>query len=292
MKTLVKRIYRLVPFKQQLFTALKTVWKPGEKIYRHLHFKGIIKVRLDKKRSFKMKHYGFQVENEIFWVGLTNAWEKESFKLWIKLSAGAGVILDIGANTGIYSLISKAVNPGAKVYAFEPVERVFKKLQENIGLNDFDIVAVEKAVSNQNGTAIIYDLVSEHVYSVTVNKNMAVAGTQTVETTINTITLNSFLKDNNVGKVDLVKIDVETHEPEVLEGFSDYLSRYRPTLLIEILNDEIGSKVNDMVKGLGYLYFNIDERGGIRQVDRITRSDYYNYLLCDQQVARGLGLLN
>ncbi len=65
---------------------------------------------------------------------------------------------------------------------------------------------------------------------------------------------------------------------------------YRPTLLIEILNDEIGHKVQKMVQGLGYLYFNIDEAGGTRQVESITKSDYYNYLLCDAVVAAKLRL--
>jgi hypothetical protein len=63
-------------------------------------------------------------------------------------------------------------------------------------------------------------------------------------------------------------------------------------MLIEILNNEIGDKVNSMIKNLGYSYFNIDEKGGIRQVEQITKSDYYNYLLCDQKIAKELGLIN
>ena len=89
-----------------------------------------------------------------------------------------------------------------------------------------------------------------------------------------------------------MKIDVETHEPEVLQGFSKYLSKHRPTMLIEILNDDVGKEVNKLVLGLGYLYFNIDEDGGIRQVSEITKSDYYNYLLCTNTVAKELDLVD
>ena len=88
-----------------------------------------------------------------------------------------------------------------------------------------------------------------------------------------------------------MKIDVETHEPEVLDGFRSYLNQYRPTMLIEILNDEVGRKVSSAVQGLDYLYFNINEKGGIRQVDKITKSDYYNYLLCNSKTALKLGLI-
>lgn len=291
MKKILKRIYTLIPFKQEIFTLLKKVWTPKESVYRHLYFKGVFTVPIDKNHSFKIKHYGYLVENEIFWAGLTNGWEKESLKLWIKLCETSDVILDIGANTGVYSLIAKAMKPSSKVYAFEPVKRVFSKLQENILLNSYDITALEKAVSNADGIATIYDTDAEHTYSVTVNENFVEANSKAIETTIETCTLNSFIKQNNIAKIDLIKIDVETHEAEVLEGFGKHLSDYKPTLLIEVLNDEVGEKINKLVQGLDYLFFNINENGGIRQVEKITKSDYFNYLLCNKKRATELGII-
>ncbi|MGI8893318.1 MAG: FkbM family methyltransferase [Bacteroidia bacterium] len=235
-------------------------------------------------------HYGYQIENDIFWAGVAGNWEKDSINLWIELCKFSNVIFDLGANTGIYSLIAKTVNPTAEIYAFEPVKRIFKKLQHNISINNFNITAIEKAVSNYDGTAIIYDIPDEHVYAVTVNKNMHSAGTKTVDTVIETVTLNTFIRDNNIKNIDLIKIDVETHEPEVLEGFSDYLKKYEPTILIEILNDEIGMNVEKQLTGLNYLYFNINEKGGIRQVSSITKSDYFNYLICKPEIATRIKL--
>lgn len=45
-----------------------------------------------------------------------------------------------------------------------------------------------------------------------------------------------------------MKIDVETHEPEVLEGVGEYLKKFRPSLLIEILDDEITAKVQNITQ--------------------------------------------
>ena len=45
--------------------------------------------------------------------------------------------------------------------------------------------------------------------------------------------------DHKITKIDLLKIDVETHEPEVLEGYTKYIHLHKPTMLIEILNDEL-----------------------------------------------------
>ncbi len=291
MKELVKAIYNTLPFKKEIFSALKTVWKPSESVFKHLHFKGVISVPLSKTKSFKMNHYGFQLENDIFWTGLTEGWEKESIQSWMKLCESAETVFDIGANTGIYSLITKTVNPKATVYAFEPVSRVFKRLNENIKLNNFDIKPVEEAISNSNGTATIFDTTSEHTYSVTVNKNRLLANEEVVETQIKTITLDSFIKQHNIKKIDLMKIDVETHEPEVLEGFSEYIRIFKPSILIEILDEETGGKVDKHVQGFGYLFFNINEKTGIRQVDKITKSDDYNFLICTPENAAKLGLL-
>jgi FkbM family methyltransferase len=291
MKTLFKAVYNFIPFKMEFYKALRKIWKPSQSMYRHFHFTGVFNVPLDEQKRFKIKHYGYELENEIFWGGLADGWEKESVKLWIELCRDAKIIFDVGANTGIYALIAKATNPHSKVYAFEPVARVFHKLQENISLNKFDIIPIEKAVSNSDGTAIIYDTSSEHTYSVTVNKNLASPGTNVFETKIETVTLNSFVRQNNIKKVDVIKIDVETHEPEVLEGFLDYLFEFKPSLLIEILTDEVGERVSAILQNSDYLYFNIDERGGIRQVDKITKSDYYNYLLCGPATAKKLGLV-
>lgn len=291
MKKLIKKIYNGIPFKKEFFVALKTVWKPKEKIYKHLHFVGVFKVKVDRVKSFKIKHYGFLIENEIFWAGLTNGWEKESIKLWIKLCEKSQIILDIGANTGVYSLIAKAVNPNAKVYAFEPVTRIFNKLKTNISLNNFDIYPIEKAISNSDGTAVIYDWPTEHIYTVTVNKNLQSSETPVHIVKIETQKLDSFVKLNQIPKIDLIKIDVETHEPEVLEGFLDNLFQFKPTFLIEILNNEVGEKVNAIMQKADYLYFNIDETSGARQVEKITKRDYDNYLLCNSDVAKEIGLI-
>ena len=90
----------------------------------------------------------------------------------------------------------------------------------------------------------------------------------------------------------IIKIDVETHEAEVLEGFSKYIKIFKPIILIEILNDTVGRNVEKLVEGNDYLFFNIDEKKGIRQVNKITRSDYYNYLLCSKEIAIAIHLIN
>ncbi|CAF3382045.1 unnamed protein product [Rotaria sp. Silwood2] len=157
-------------------------------------------------------------------------------------------------------------------------------------LNSFDVECYEKAISNADGTAIFYDPETEHVYSVTVNKNLWDKDVKVIETKIDTVTLDTFIKQNNLPKIDLIKIDVESHEPEVLQGFSEYIKQFRPTMLVEILDEEVGKEITKLVDGLGYLYYNINEYGKIYQEKELKKSDDYNYLICDRAIATKLGL--
>lgn len=178
------------------------------------------------------------------------------------------------------------------VYAFEPVERVFNKLRANSNLNNFDVICIEDAASNFDGEETIYDTNAEHTYSVTVNKNTLSEKVNVLETKINTLRLDTFIKKTGLIKIDLIKIDVETHEPEVLEGMGKFLEEFRMSILLEILDDSIGERVEEMVANCDYLYFNIDDRAGtIRRVDKITKSDFWNYLLCTPEKAEKLGLV-
>jgi FkbM family methyltransferase len=288
MKKKIKKIYKNIPFKKHVFYLFRWMKIPNN-LTKHLYFEDIFKVKFSQY-SFLIRHYGFQLENEIFWRGLTNGWEKISIKLWIELSKKSSVILDIGANTGIYSLISKSVSPSSKVIAFEPVTRVYQKLNANISLNNFDIITAELAVSNLDGEAIIYDAPTEHVYSVTVNKNLS-GLKDTIETKIKTQKLSSYIKQHQISHIDLIKIDVETHEPEVLEGMEEFLFLFKPTLLIEILNADVADKIQNLIADINYLYFNIDEVNSPKLVSKLGKSDFYNFLICSPEIAKELKLI-
>lgn len=290
MKKFLKKIYKVIPFKKQIFQVLRLFHIP-HRIYQHLHFVGTINVKIDAQKKFKMHHYGYEIENELFWRGLFGGWEKISIKLWVELCKSSTVVLDIGANTGLYALVAKTLNPNAQVYAFEPVKRVYEKLQANIQLNNYDIRAYECAVSDQNGNAVIYDMDTEHIYSVTVNKNIASPNTKVKEVEIRTLMLKNLIEEEKLNYVDLIKIDVETHEPQVLKGMSTYLQLYKPTLLIEVLNEEVAQEINQILKGMDYLYYDIDEIGKPKKVDEIHKSSHFNYLICQKDIAQKLGLL-
>lgn len=292
LKRTSKALYEAIPFKQRLFTVVRSIGPVPQRIFQHLHFKGIITVPVGEGKSFRMRHHGYMIENELFWQGL-DGWEKISLKLWALLCQDAKVILDIGANTGIYTLLAKAVEPNATVVAAEPVARIHAKLAENVALNGGKAIAVHAAISDRSGTATLYDMPDEdHVLSVSMEKEWNVESPKLRPVEVPCLTVVDLLKRVGVDHVDLLKIDVETHEPAVLSGFIDLLRRDRPTMLIELLNDDVAMRVAALIDGLDYVYFNIDDvTWPPPQVPQLTRSEHFNFLICRCEVAKRIGLL-
>ena len=87
--------------------------------------------------------------------------------IWVELSKKSNGILDVGANTGIYSLVVAKINLNLQIFAFEPVKRTSALFEKNISINKFKkILLVNKAVSNKVGKATFFDTKTISQYSV------------------------------------------------------------------------------------------------------------------------------
>ncbi len=290
MRGVLKAVYDAIPAKRQLFRGLRPLGLPP-RLYRHLHFHGVFPVDIpESAHRFRMMHFGYELENELFWNGLYGTYEGRSMRVWVELCKRARSIVDVGANTGLYSLVAKTVNPAAMVTAFEPVERVYQKLLDNIRLNRLDVQTHALALSDRSGEAFYFDTMTEHAYSFTVNKNVHAPDIAVEKRPLHTVTLDDFIARSGLERIDLIKIDGETHEPEVLEGFAAHLDRFHPDMLIEVLDADVARRLNRILAGTPYLYYDVDEAAGPRRIAKIEQSGERNILACSAESARALGL--
>ena len=289
-----KQAYLRLPLRP-IFTALRRVWVPPPSVYRYLYFRGVFPLDV-KGRRLLLRQYGTWIENELFWRGVFGGWEASSLRLWTELAERAQVIVDVGANTGIYALLAKTVNPSARVFAFEPIQRAYEMLQANARLNGYDIDCRLSAVSNYDGVGEMFDLDIDNIYHVALDRD--VHHGDVVRRKVDVVRLDTFLRQQNV-EPDLIKIDVESREPEVVEGLGAYLGERRPALLVEVWHDaeqqgdlHIGSRVEALVSGKGYRYWRIDEERGPVAAEHIGMPGrgYSNYLLCTEEMAREIGI--
>ena len=142
-------------------------------------------------------------------------------------------VIDIGAHKGEYiSSIIKNFNI-SKAYCFEPNSKVFKIL-ENKNLLNNKIELFNFGASNNSGNILFNENIESSSSSINeLNKNSNYykkkffllnflgTGDVTKKIEIKVVTLNEFIKENNVKKIDLLKIDTEGHEFQVLSGLKD-----------------------------------------------------------------------
>jgi FkbM family methyltransferase len=291
LKNAARALYGAFPFKKPLFDVIRKFYRPPARLLYHLWFKGAFPVDVAGRRFLVNNERGLDMETAIFWTGITGSWEPTSMSLWIELCKRSQVVIDVGANTGVFALVAKGVNPTSRVVAVEPIERIHAKLVANNDLNGYDIECLLLALTNYDGEGVMYDLPYDHVYAVMLNENLHTS--PAVERKVSVLRGDTLIRERGLGRVDLIKIDVESHEPEVLEGLADCLRTMQPALLVEIWNDEIGKRVQAILDGHGYLYYALDETRGPRRVSEIRHPlpGYMNHLVCTAETAAALGLV-
>lgn len=257
---------------------------PGHTLLRQIKFR----VRVSPRKSFYMIHYGSHIEQQTFFYGPFNSWEQDMGWIWKQLCCCSEVIFDIGANTGIYSLTAKTLNKKAKVHAFEPSNHIYSRLLANSRLNKFDIVCQQMAVSNQSGSQILYDLphASDNAsLSPDKMKNWEGYIGEIVDYEVKTTTLSNYIKEYSITKLDLIKIDVELFEPEVIEGLGQYLLKFKPVIILEMLTADVAQKLGKQISLKEFRLFHLRNDMSAVELDefKINTTDQnsmeWNYLL-------------
>lgn len=159
-------------------------------------------------------------------------WASEDIANFIKISdqrhyKGAepetGIFLDIGGNIGTTSIYcKKKLKSDLKYIAFEPILENAKLFAANAAINGLkDIIVEQIALSNCSREKAAMHIAHDNWGG----SGMVVgAGNQISESggdeIVATITLDSYLSEHHISAKDIkyIWIDVEGHEPEVLEG--------------------------------------------------------------------------
>jgi len=151
----------------------------------------------------------------------------------VKVNKGDFVI-DAGANIGMFSCV--AASKGATVYGFEPIRNTAEFARKNAALYPVGQVnVIKKALSNEDGEVefqIVDDSTGNHingtnsmVIDISDNENVYLEAVPCIK-------LDTFVKENNLPRVDFIKADIEGAERYMLQGAVETLRRFAPKLSI------------------------------------------------------------
>jgi len=173
-----------------------------------------------------------------FSIYLLGAFERSTVITLEKLVKPGDVVFDIGANIGAHTLgLARSVGSAGRVFAFEPTDFAFDKLQRNLALNPElqartyprqVLLAAAPAEDAPNEIFASWPLVKDPAVHPKHRGRLVTARNATVDT------LDRVVARECIDRLNVIKIDVDGHELPVLQGGLAVLTKFRPILVMEI----------------------------------------------------------
>lgn len=158
-------------------------------------------------------------------------------------------VLDVGANIGETLLQFASINTNGMNIGFEPVPYIYDRLQKNISLNNLSSLKIENlAISDRKETLSFKMPNNQNSGGVRMRKKEN-KNEYNADLNVQAITLDEYLSQNNIQKVDMIKIDVEGFELNVLKGAENTLANFRPKMFIEI-DDQMLKEQNSSAESI------------------------------------------
>ena len=182
--------------------------------------------------------YVADINDHIDWyVYFFGGYEKRELGEMVQRAARARapVFVDVGATHGLYTL--PLAPHCAQVHAFEPFEPVRRRLEAHIALNGLTNVQVHPvALGEQPGERPFFPPDDANMAEGSFVQPLGPRGDRP-PTTAPVHNGDAYLAGLGLGRLDLLKIDVEGMEKEVVAGLRGTLERFRPTVLLEFTRD-------------------------------------------------------
>lgn len=282
---MVIKAYRrtpLYPCAGAHFAKLLAFWHRLVETGVFVHDTGAFRLHIDPAQAIDAKIY------------YTGSWEPLAVETISRLLVQDGVAIDVGANIGYLTLVmASRVGTGGRVIAFEPSSWNYTRLRANVELNDMrQIHTVQSALSDEvrrcERTAVPYGYRLD-------------GEIEAKEEAIDLTTLDHYLSEHPVARLDFIKSDTDGMEGKVFRGAVGTLRRFKPVILFELhpngltQNESSGEGVLAMLEGVGYRFYHegslapLENRDAVIQELRRTNR-YVNIVAMTHERTASAGL--
>ncbi len=200
--------------------------------------------------------YHKNVKNDLLTLPLSGKFEEEETEFLLSKIGRSSVVFDVGANFGWYSvLLSKTCR---KVVSFEPV--AFERLSENLRNNKCANVTEEKLALGETSGEVVFT-VPEDLGDAFASR-ISDYGTRIK---VEMVRLDDYVEKNKIGKIDLIKVDIEGGEFGFLKGAERTLKTLKPALFMEhnpYSCERFGHKIEDIISWLSERGYEVTEKVG------------------------------
>jgi FkbM family methyltransferase len=214
----------------------------------------IIKYNYINNKTINISTESLQ-KNPYTWSEEYNNEVKTSTEIFCSLIKDNFIILDIGAQSGCFSLAAKFF-PKTNWKSFEPDPSNYDLLIKNLELNEIkNVECFPFGISDVN-SEITFNISLHHRGLNTFGfRNLQDLG-DIEKIKVKVSKLDDIIKD----KVDLIKIDTEGCELNILKGGVEIIKKYKPKIFLELSNNHLqkfGESVNNLLKFLDVINYSI-----------------------------------
>ena len=172
-------------------------------------------------------------------------YEKENFSLIDTVVNKGDIVIDIGAHIGLMAVVlGKRIGENGKIYSFEPTPYSFTVLKKTIRLNKLEkiITPINQAVAATSGS-IEFNANKENVSNSIVSYDYN-SGHQKM--TVTTISVDEFVKQQQLSRLNFIKIDAEGVELDVLKGAKETLLQFDLKMILALHPLAVAAKGDTM----------------------------------------------
>ena len=176
-------------------------------------------------------------------------YEHYSLDIWYQITRKDEFYIDIGAHSGIYSIIGNLKKSQNKFISIEPYYINYARLMDNLKLNNLSVnLCFLAAATNYTGTT---------KFNVKISGYHPNGGK--ISNDGNIVTSAIKIDDMNISeKIGAMKIDTEGYEYEALQGAEEIIKLYKPHIIIEMNESSFDNAVS-FLKKFNYEFFLIND---------------------------------
>jgi len=155
------------------------------------------------------------------------------------------IVVDLGANIGVFSVYAQNHHPKF-IYSIEPSLETFKLLTKNTSQFP-NIKCINAAITDIDGESYISEIpkesainfLRENIENITHDPSKKVKFTK-----VQTFNINTLIQDNNIPKIDYLKVDIEGGELDLFKSINKtYLANNIKKIAIEYHTNEIKNQI-------------------------------------------------
>jgi FkbM family methyltransferase len=202
------------------------------------------------RKGMKISVNGFALRMPLrYYRYYYDGYEQENFEFYKQAIKPGDHVIDIGGHIGLHAVVFSKLAFNGKVYVFEPAPNSYAIIKNTIKINKLEdrILLFKEAVSDKKGNTVFY--INDSPLADNANSLVQYrTDKKLLKVDVPLISIDEFIAEKNIPKIDFIKIDAEGAELDVLKGAVKCLADLKPKMTLGLHPSAIKEKGDSLAE--------------------------------------------